>query len=172
MHPPNVDAAVRAVREVLPRVRATRPDTTLVLVGASPPPEVTALAGEQVVVTGAVDSVIPYLDRAAVVIAPLHLGGGTRVKVLEALALGKAVVATARAAEGIGAERAGGLLVADTVDEMATTVAHLLGDRDARRQLAERARTWAAQTLAWSRMADRYDDLYERLELRRSITRS
>jgi polysaccharide biosynthesis protein PslH len=168
MHPPNVDAALRAAREVLPRVRAMHPEATLVLVGPSPPPDVECLAGDHVQVTGAVDDVMPYLDRAAVVIAPLFLGGGTRIKVLEALAAGKAVVATNLAAQGTGAASDGALLVVDTDDEMASAVARLLDDRYARRRLAERARAWAVRELAWSTMADRYDELYDRLERRRS----
>ena len=82
---------------------------TLVIVGADPPREVSKLAGEHVRVTGEVDSVMPYLDRAAVVLAPIELGGGTRIKVLEAVAAGKAVVATTRAAAGTGADAAGAL---------------------------------------------------------------
>ena len=168
MHPPNVEAAVRAAKNVLPRVRVTHPEAALVLVGPSPPPEVERLAGDHVRVTGAVDDVMPYLDRAAVVIAPLSLGGGTRIKVLEALAAGKAVVATNLAAQGTSAVNAGALLVVDTDDAMGSAVAGLLDDLDARRQLAERARAWAVRELAWSTMADGYDELYDRLERRRS----
>jgi glycosyltransferase involved in cell wall biosynthesis len=166
-HPPNVAAATRAARRVLPRVRETQSDVTLVIVGADPPREVSNLAGEHVRVTGEVDSVVPYLDRAAVVIAPIELGGGTRIKVLEAVAAGKAVVATARAAAGTGADAADALASADSDDAFAGAVVHLLNDVDARRDLAGRARAWALRELSWSTMADRYCDLYDRLEHRR-----
>ena len=100
-HPANVDAAVWLAGTLFPPVRDRVPDARLTIVGASPTPEVRALAGEAVSVTGPVDDVVPYLDRAAVVAAPIRLGGGMRVKVLEALAAGKAVVATPLAVEGL-----------------------------------------------------------------------
>jgi glycosyltransferase involved in cell wall biosynthesis len=168
MHSPNVDAALRLVHEVLPRVRAAHPDVTLDLVGPWAPPEVQALAGDAVRVTGEVPSVLPYLDRAALVVVPIALGGGMRVKVLEAMAAGKAVVATTRATEGLSAPAGEAFILADGDTVMSQAIARLLTDEDARRQIASNARAWAEDELAWGRMADRYDELYARLEARRS----
>jgi glycosyltransferase involved in cell wall biosynthesis len=165
-HPPNVDAALRLAREILPAVQEAHPGVRLELVGEAPSRELLALANERVDVTGAVPSVTPYLDRAAIVVAPLAIGGGMRVKVLEALAAGKAVVASARAAEGVTAAQGEDLVVVDGAYETAAAIRRLLEDDGARRRMAGRARTWALRELSWSVMADRYDELYERLERR------
>jgi len=170
MHPPNVDAALRLARGIFPRVRRARPDPILEIVGGSPPPELTAMAGDDVRVTGAVRSVTPHLDRAAVVVAPIALGGGVRMKVLEALAAGKAVVASSRAAEGISARPGEELIVADGEAATAAAIVELLQDEPARRKLAARARAWALRELTWSAMADSYDELYERSEQRRGAS--
>jgi polysaccharide biosynthesis protein PslH len=165
-HPPNVDAAIRLARDVMPRVRAMHPDAAVELVGELPPPEVRALAGPSVRVTGAVPSVAPYLARAAVVTAPVRLGGGMRVKVVEALAAGKPVVATGLAAEGLSARHRHELLIADGDEEFAAAIASLLRDEEPRRALARRAHAWAARELTWTAMANRYDDLYGGLAAR------
>jgi glycosyltransferase involved in cell wall biosynthesis len=166
IHPPNVDAALSLARVILPRVRQACTDVTLEIVGGSPPPEVLALASDAVRVTGAVPSVTPYLDRAAVVVTPIAIGGGARVKVLEALAAGKAVVASPRAAEGISARAGHELIVTDGDAATAAAVVQLLADERARRELAGRARAWALRELSFAKMADRYEELYDRIEQR------
>jgi glycosyltransferase involved in cell wall biosynthesis len=167
VHPPNIQAAVMLAQRILPLVRATHPDTRLEIIGTSPPREVRALAGECVEVRGSVPSVTPALDRAAVVLAPMAIGGGMRVKVLEALAAGKAVVASSRAVEGLTARSERELLVADGDADTAAAITRLLDDERLRRQLAASARIWALRELAWSTMADRYDELYRQLGSRR-----
>jgi glycosyltransferase involved in cell wall biosynthesis len=165
-HLPNVDAALTLGRRILPRVRVRHPDARMQIVGSSPPAEVRALAGGDVEVTGAVPSVTPYLERAALVVVPIALGGGMRVKVLEALAAGKAVVASTRAAEGITAVAGQDLIVADGDDRMAAAISLLLQHPEARRRMGEHAHAWALRELSWSAMADAYDALYARLEQR------
>lgn len=171
-HPPNVQAAVTLAQRILPRVHVAHPEARLDIVGRSPPAEVLGLAGDGVVVRGFVPSVTPYLDRAAVVVTPIEIGGGMRIKVLEALAAGKVVVASSRAAEGLTAQSGRDLLVADGDVGMAAAINRLLDDDRLRRQMAASARAWALRELSWSTMADRYDDLYARLERRRSGSRS
>ena len=100
-HPPNVDAAQWLAREIFPRVRARHAAARLRLVGAEVPASVLALAGDGVEVFANVPDVTPFLERASVVVAPLRMGSGMRVKVLEALAAGKALVATPLAVEGL-----------------------------------------------------------------------
>jgi glycosyltransferase involved in cell wall biosynthesis len=162
MHPPNIDAALRLGSRIFPKVLERHPDVRLDIVGDAPPAVVRALANATISVTGFVPDVNEYLNRAAVVAAPLTVGGGTRVKVLEALAAGKAVVATTRAAEGI-ATTPEVIAIADDDEAFAAAVGNLLSDVDMRRQLALGARDWAVRNLAWSTMADRYGELYERL---------
>src|SRR5262249_36455335 len=82
IHPPNVDAAVRLIKAIFPRVLGRFPDLYLHIVGDQPTPWLRQMANEHIVVTGRVPDVTPYLDRAALVVVPLRLGGGMRVKVL------------------------------------------------------------------------------------------
>jgi polysaccharide biosynthesis protein PslH len=162
-HPPNVDAAVRLAAHIFPAVVARRPESMLYLVGDKPPRKVESLASEQVVVTGRVDDVTPYLDRAAVVVAPLRLGGGVRVKVLEALAAGKAVVASRLAAAGLDTGAGDHLVIADGDMETVEAICGLLADPAARAALGRRARRWAERELDWDRTLEAYESLYARL---------
>jgi polysaccharide biosynthesis protein PslH len=146
LHPPNVDAALWLGREIFPRLRALHPPARLLLVGDRPPAAVRRLQGGGVEVTGRVPAVEPYLERAAVVAAPLRRGGGMRWKVLQALALGKAVVATALAAEGIEPGEDGPpLALAENASGLAERIAALLGSEAERRALGRRARRAVAE---------------------------
>jgi glycosyltransferase involved in cell wall biosynthesis len=100
-HQPNVDAAMWLGGEIMPLLRQYSPGVKLSLVGSYPPTDVQGLACEDIVVTGRVPTVEPYIVRAAVVLAPLRSGGGMRMKVLQAMALGKPVVTTLRGSEGL-----------------------------------------------------------------------
>jgi len=125
---PNVDAAVWLGREIWPQVLARVPEARLLLVGKDPAPAVRALADDHVEVTGTVDDVSPFLARARVVVAPLRAGGGTRLKIMEALDVGRPVVATSVGSEGMEDLVGRGVLVADTVPALAGTIADLLLD--------------------------------------------
>jgi polysaccharide biosynthesis protein PslH len=125
---PNVDAAVWLGREIWPLVRRRVPEARLLLVGKDPAPAVLALADESVEVTGTVDDVGPYLARARVVVAPLRAGGGTRLKIMEALDVGRPVVATSLGCEGMEDLVGRGVVVADTPGDLADAVVDLLLD--------------------------------------------
>lgn len=163
VHPPNVEAAERLVRSIFPRVAALRPDARLVLVGADPPASLRGLASDAIVVTGEVADVRPLLDAATVVVAPIASGGGMRVKVLEALAAGKALVASPRALEGVDVRAGEHLLVADDDAAFADAVVLLLGEAARRAALGRAARAWAETHLDWGRVAAAYDALYASL---------
>jgi glycosyltransferase involved in cell wall biosynthesis len=163
IHPPNVDAAIRLARDIMPSVRAQVPEAKLEIVGDAPPAEVRALAGDGVLVTGHVADVRPHVDGAAVVAAPLRLGGGMRVKVLEALAAGKAIVATPRALAGLKLVPGTHALVADTDTDLSTALAELLEDPERRRRVGSAAREWAEAHLGWEHATAAYTALYERL---------
>jgi polysaccharide biosynthesis protein PslH len=152
---PNADAVLHFVQDILPLVRRSRPSATLTVVGQNAPAEVRRLAGPAVRITGVVDDVRPYLATASVVIAPLRVGGGTRLKVLEGLAMGKAVVSTTIGCEGLAVVDGEHLLVADDPDRFADCVVELMGDvirRDrlgrAGRELVERSYSWPAAAAA------------------------
>jgi glycosyltransferase involved in cell wall biosynthesis len=162
-HPPNADAARWLVQDIFPRVRSAHPDVTLVLVGADPPSDLRGLEHEGVLAVGPVEDITDYLDRAAVVVAPLRTGGGIRVKVLEALGAGKAVVATSLAAEGIEVPSGDGILLAETDAEFVDCISLLLSDEQRRQVLAAAAFAWAHEHQRWDAAAAQYDRLYAEL---------
>lgn len=162
-HPPNADAALRLLRSIFPSVRERHPDVVLELVGDSPTAEMKALAGEGVVVAGRVDSLTSYLDRAAAVVVPLRLGGGMRVKVLEALAAGKALIASPRALEGLSLTAGEDVLVAESDDEFCVAIDALLANEGQRVAIATSARRWAESMLGWDPIVAAYEELYREL---------
>jgi polysaccharide biosynthesis protein PslH len=162
-HEPNIDSAVRLAREIFPRIRAQRPQATLHIVGAGPSPAVERLAGNGVFVVGEVPDLLPYLDRAAAVAAPAWLGGGMRVKVLEALAAGKAVIGTPLAFEGLNVIDRKHVVVAESDAAFASAALDLFANPSARVSLAEQARSWAEENLSWDSRIDAYDRLYASL---------
>jgi len=147
----------------MPAVRARVPEARLEIVGDAPPAAIQALGGDGVAVTGRVADVRPHLESAAVVAAPLRLGGGMRVKVLEALAAGKAIVATPRALAGLELVPGTHALVADTDADLSDALAELLEDPERRRRIGSAARDWAAAHLRWEHATASYTELYERL---------
>lgn len=163
VHPPNVDAAVWLAGTIFPRLLEHVPDARLDLVGHEAREEVQALARGRVSVHSSVPDIVPYLDRAAVVVAPIRLGGSMRMKVLEALAAGKALVATPRAAEGVEAVAGEHFLLAKDEDELVESLADLLLDRERRRALGENGRVWAERNLGWERGAAAFEQLYDAL---------
>jgi glycosyltransferase involved in cell wall biosynthesis len=163
VHFPNVDAARRLKDTIFPLVRARHPRSSLYIVGENPPSELAAAEDGAVVVTGHVPDLAPYIAEAAVVAVPLRLGSGMRVKVLEALAAGKPVVASPLAIEGLGVVDGEQLLTAETDDEFAERISRVLDDESLRARLGADARAWAEQNLTWDATLDRFDELYVRL---------
>lgn len=166
IHPPNVRAAGQLARRIFPIVRARCPDALLEIVGDEPPPEILRLGGDGISVVGRVEDMQPYLARAAVVAVPLEAGGGIRVKLMEALAAGKAVVATPRALSGLEVVSGRHVLVGTTDEELAAALVALLADPGARVEIARAGRAWALAHLGWTDVVTRYEALYDRLPAR------
>jgi glycosyltransferase involved in cell wall biosynthesis len=164
VHPPNADAAVRLAQEIMPAVRRQRPGSRLVLVGDQPTQEMFDAAGEHDEITGTVTDVAPFLDLAALLVLPIRLGGGMRVKLLEGLAAGKAVVASPLAVAGLEVTDGQQLRIAETDSEFAQLILELLDDAPARERLAVAARAWAQDHLRWDSCVDRYEQLYQSLQ--------
>lgn len=159
---PNVDAMTWFCREAWPLVRAARSGARLEIVGRAPAPAVQALHDPDsgIVVTGDVPDVRPFIERAAVVVVPLRVGGGTRLKILEAMAMGKAIAATTLAVEGLDVRDGQEARLADSPAALATAIVSLLGDPATRLTLGAAARAKAESSYRWSALVPRIEQLY------------
>lgn len=146
---PNIDAAKWFAGEILPALRAACPTARFYVVGRSPDPAVSALAGADVVVTGTVADVRPYLAHAAAVVAPLRIARGIQNKVLEAMAMGKAVVASEACAGPIGATMGDELLAAGQPAEYVARIADLLADPARAADIGRAARERVLRDFSW-----------------------
>ena len=158
----NIDGVGYFCREIWPKVRTTVPGARLRIVGRNPHSRVTRLASDSVEVVGSVPSVLPHLREAAVFIVPLRIGGGTRLKIYEAMAAGKAVVSTTVGAEGLDIHDGEDIVLADTPALFASAVIDLLHD-EGKRQRLERAATRLAAQYDWAIIARRFEETLERV---------
>ncbi|MBJ7329688.1 MAG: glycosyltransferase [Solirubrobacteraceae bacterium] len=155
-YPPNADAVRWLATEILPLIRRSEPDARLTVVGRGAPADVEQLAAADPAIDllGWVDDLTPLLASAAVALAPLRSGGGTRLKIVEALAAGRAMVSTTIGAEGIDVTDDVHLRIADDAAGFAEVVVELLRDREARVRLAEAGRGRARERYDWTAIAD------------------
>jgi glycosyltransferase involved in cell wall biosynthesis len=150
---PNVDGLSWTVSEILPRLLARRADLRLDVVGRDPVAEVRAAESDVVRVLGGVRDVRPHIDRAACLVAPLRIGGGTRIKLLEALAMRCPVVATPAAAEGLDLEHRRHLLLAEGAEGVARAVLELVEDPALGRALGHAGRQRVVERYRWDALA-------------------
>jgi sugar transferase (PEP-CTERM/EpsH1 system associated) len=160
---PCVDAVIWFCREILPLVRQAIPSVELWLVGAEPTPAVLALQEPGVHVTGRVDDVRPYYARSAACVVPLRAGGGTRLKILEAMALGRAVVTTTIGCEGLAARAGEQLLVADGASAFADQTVRLLRDDALRAKLVAAGRQLVTTQYDWDALAEQQMRIYDQV---------
>ena len=152
-YPPNVRAARVLVEQVLPRVRAQVPSARVALVGHSPPRWLRERAGDDVLVPGRVASTAPWLEQAAAVVVPLTEGGGTRFKVLEAMAAGVPVVSTAKGVEGLQVRDGEHVLLAADGPAAAAAVLRLLDDDALCARLVAGGRSFVERSHSWATVA-------------------
>jgi sugar transferase (PEP-CTERM/EpsH1 system associated) len=162
---PNIDGVEYFIDSIFPLIRRANPVATFTVVGKSPPESVRRLGSEEngIRVTGTVDDVRPYLEKAAVSIVPLRFGGGTRLKVLEAFAAGKAVVSTSLGCEGIDCEDGNHIFIRDSAESFAAAVVLFLKDRILRRSMGARARGLAESEYDWRALGKKLRGYYEEL---------
>lgn len=159
---PNVDAVLWFAQEVLPWIHRESPETRFWVVGKDPHPRLAPLADNPaVVLTGWVDDVRPYIAGAAVYVIPLRIGGGTRLKVLEAMAMNKAIVSTAVGCEGFDLAPDQELLIADEPADFAAAVVALLRDPERRERMGRAARRFAGSRYDWRMIVPRLEGVYE-----------
>jgi len=163
-HPPNVEAALWLGNDIMPLLRKLRPGIRLIIVGSSPTKAIQALASDDIVVTGRVPAVEPFLERAAVVLAPMRTGGGMRLKVLQAMAMGKAIVTTSLGAEGLAVPGCQPpLFITEDADGIASATAALLSAVEDRRTLGRRACAFVTEHHSWPAYRERLEAIYAEL---------
>lgn len=157
----NTVAVLRFAEEALPRIQARRPEVRLIVVGQDPPRAVRRLAARPgISITGTVEDVRPFLQRATIAIAPIEYAVGVQNKVLEALACGTPVVATAAAIRGLAVKPGRDLAVADGPDDFADTVLRLLASREERDRLSSAGRGYVETHHRWQTIAQQLEQVY------------
>jgi glycosyltransferase involved in cell wall biosynthesis len=169
---PNVDAVLWFAEAVWPLIRAERQQATWAIVGQKPHARLAKLTGEKneagITVTGRVEHVLPYLAASTVYVAPLRIGSGTRLKLLEAMAAGMAIASTSVGVEGFPVQTDREVVVADSAGGMATAIFSLLADPAARARLGTAARRFAAQ-YDWRRIVPHFDQVYDQVSEAQSV---
>jgi glycosyltransferase involved in cell wall biosynthesis len=166
---PNEDGTLDFIASTWPIIHRARPSTTFTIVGRNPSARLReAAAAAGVTVTGTVDDVRPHVERAAVAVVPLRVGGGTRIKIFEALAMSKALVSTTIGAEGLPLTPGTHFLQADGAEAFAAGVLALLRDPDRRRRLGQAGRQLVEQQYSWTHAARVFESACEEVVTRAS----
>lgn len=161
---PNVDAMLWFTDEIFPLIKARIPDAHLYIVGQQPHPRFKHLyARDDVTITGWVESVLPHLHPVGVYVAPLRMGSGTRLKLLEAMAAQCAIVATTTASAGMNTEVRQAMLIADDASSFADAVITLLENPSQREQMKRSARELVRQHYDWSVLIPRLLEAYKEI---------
>jgi glycosyltransferase involved in cell wall biosynthesis len=162
---PNEDGICYFIEQILPRVQSQIPNVALQVVGRRPSPRLLKLAAMTpgVKVTGGVEDIRPYVQRGSVYVVPLRVGSGTRLKIFEAMAMGKAVISTSVGAEGLPVRSEQDILIADTPEAFANAVVRLLGDHKLRGDLGRAARELVVQKDGWASVAKHFESTLETL---------
>ena len=158
---PNEDAIRYYTEQILPIVRRSIPNATLTVVGRNPYPSLLELSRQDpaIIVTGRVDDVRPYMERAAAYVVPLRIGGGTRLKIFEAMAMEKPIVSTTIGAEGLPVTDGRELRIADTPETFAASVVELLTNAEAARKLGQEAARVVREKFGWDGVAKRFAEI-------------
>jgi glycosyltransferase involved in cell wall biosynthesis len=160
---PNVDGVTHFVQDIWPHIAEAHPEARCKIIGGRPPPSLQALAGPRVELTGFVPDLRPHLAAAAAIVVPLRLGGGTRLKIVEAMAMGKAIVSTTLGAEGIEAVSGRDILIEDEPAAFAGAVNRLLADPSLAARIGQSARLAALERYSWSGAAEALEGFYRRI---------
>ena len=163
LYPPNADGVRWFTNEVFPLIRRQVPDVTLTIIGKGAPVDLVRLASQssgKITITGYVPDLVPYLEKAALMVVPVRAGGGMRVRILEAFARGIPVVTTSVGLEGIEARPGEDVLVEDTAERFAIAVVQLLKDPKLQMRLAANGRGLAETYYDWQVVLRKLDDIY------------
>lgn len=166
-YPPNADGIRWFTTEVFQKIRQANPKAELTIIGKNPPADFIELESQYpgvIEVTGYVDDLTPYLERAALMVVPVRAGGGMRVRILEAFARGMPVVTTTIGLEGIEAQVGEHVFVEDNPDGFADAVIRLLRDPASQDRLSVNGRRFAVQKYDWQVVLKTLDDVYQSVE--------
>jgi sugar transferase (PEP-CTERM/EpsH1 system associated) len=160
---PNEDGILHFIKETLPLIRQEEPEVSVCIVGRNPSPRLRQVAAREkkLEVTGRVEDIRPFLVRSQVCIVPLRIGGGTRLKIFEAMSMGKAVVSTRVGAEGLPVRNGEHLLLADDSESFARSTVNLLRDASRRRQIGLAARKLVEENYSWRQVARVFSNVLE-----------
>ncbi|MER3446056.1 MAG: hypothetical protein C4291_04115 [Candidatus Dadabacteria bacterium] len=163
-YPPNVDAILYFCEKIMPIIQRRIPDVRLIVVGHEPTPEIRKLAERgNVIVTGYVENIVSYYQRSKVTIVPLRGGGGTRLKILESMALGRPVVSTTLGCEGLSVVDGENIMIADTPTEFAERVIQLLTDKGLRDRIVHNARRLVETHYDWAVISRKLMKVYDNI---------
>ncbi len=161
---PNVDAIIFVCYEIYPLIREKHSSCTLTIAGKTPPENINRLNNFQgVTVRGDVEDVRPYYQKTIISIAPLRSGGGTRLKILESMALGTPVVSTSVGCEGLDVENHYNIIIADDPADFAQGVANLLDDSELWNKLSHEGRILVEEKYDWKKISKQYCEMLEEL---------
>jgi glycosyltransferase involved in cell wall biosynthesis len=160
---PNYDGIFYFLEEIFPIIQKEIPQVKIYIVGDRPPKALLKRAGEHVVVTGFVDDVRPYVWRSSVYVVPLRMGGGTRLKVLEAMAMKKPIVTTSIGCEGIDVDHGESVLIADNPQEFAQSVIELVCNESLQKHLTRNGYDLVHRQYAWSVIGKQMELIYQRM---------
>jgi glycosyltransferase involved in cell wall biosynthesis len=161
----NVDAVLSFVATTYPLIKKAEPSTRLLLIGRNPTAAIRNLSqnDSSIEVSGTVDDVRPWLARGSIMVLPLRVGGGTRIKVFEGMAAGLALVSTRVGVEGLPVSHGEHALLAETPEETAAAILGLIRDSDTRHRLQRTARRWVEQEFSWESAASQFFQLCQRV---------
>lgn len=160
---PNTEGILWFYKNIWPLIKQKKPDAVFCIAGKSPPPEIESLsqADDKIVVTGAVDDMRDYYAKASVVIVPLRVGGGTRLKILEGMSMKKAIVSTTLGAEGIDYTEGKDILLRDTPQDFADAVVNTMNDPELREKLERGGRMLVEAQYDWKAVASKLCEVFE-----------
>jgi len=162
---PNEDAIIYFIEKIMPRISSWNPQLTLTIVGRNPGGRLKVLAesNRQIKITGRVDDVRPYIDKASAYVVPMRVGGGTRLKIYEAMAMAKPVISTTVGAEGLPIRDGKELLIADQPEDFAQAVIRTLSDAPFAAKIGEQARALVCERFGWERAAQAFMQVCEKV---------
>jgi sugar transferase (PEP-CTERM/EpsH1 system associated) len=159
----NITGITYFIKKVFPLILERYPELKLYVVGKNPVNEIKRLAAKNIIISGEVDDVRPYLASAQIVIVPLLVGGGTRLKILEAMAMGKAVVSTSLGCEGISAKDGDTIFIADTKEQFVEKIGLLLDNESLRKNIGINAQKFVRMTYDWAVITETIRNVYAKL---------